>query len=158
MKDVSKLSWIAAFLGFACVLSLGDVRANQTDQITSDFDHVKIAPKEKDPKHTPKIECPDQVTAGEWFEVTVTCGVEALHPTMNTHYVNWIAIFKDDVEIARAYLNPVHTMPKVTFTIALERSCVLRVQEAPNHTAAWENSKKIKVVPAQSEDPAAGSK
>jgi len=130
-------------------------RANQTEQITADFDHVKKAPKETDPKHTPKIDCPAEVVAGEWFDVTVTCGIEALHPTLNNHYVGWIAIFKDDVEICRAYLNPVHTMPKVTFTIALERSCTLRVQEQPNHTAPWENSKKIKVVKPKNDDPAA---
>ena len=142
----------------ALAFPIGDAaRANQLDQIKPDFDHVKKAPKETDPKHTPKIECPDEVTAGDWFEVTVNCGVGAQHPTMDVHFVSWIALFKDDVEICRAYFNPVHTMPKVTFTIALERSCVLRVQEQPNHTAPWENSKKIKVNKPKSDDPAASS-
>jgi len=86
------------------------------------------------------------VKAGEWFDVTVRIGVEALHPTLEDHYINWIALYKDDVELARAYLHPVHTKPQVTFTIALERSAKLRVLEQPNHTAPWEASVNIDVV------------
>jgi superoxide reductase len=111
-------------------------------EITPDFDHNKTA---HDPKHTPKITAPDKVKAGEWFDVTVEVGDEARHPSLIEHHVRWIAIYKDDVEIARAYLHPVMSTPKVTFTIRLEQSCKLRALEEPTHTAAWESSKDIKV-------------
>ena len=96
-------------------------------------------------KHTPKITAPDSVKAGEWFDVTIESGVEKRHPSYQDHHVHWIALFKDDVELARAYLNPVHASPKVTFTIRLEDSCKLRAMEEPNHTAPWESSKGITV-------------
>jgi superoxide reductase len=111
-------------------------------EITPDFDHVKTG---QDPKHTPKITAPDKVKAGEWFDVTVEVGNEARHPSLIEHHVRWIAIYKDDVEIARTYLHPVFSTPKVTFTIRLEKSAKLRAMEEPTHTAAWETSKDIKV-------------
>ena len=116
---------------------------NQLEQITPAFDHLNTG---LDAKHTPKIEAPSKVKAGEWFDVTVSIGAEAVHPTLEDHYVNWIAIYKDDVELARVYLHPVHTKPQVTFTIALERSAKLRALEQPNHTAPWEASVDITVV------------
>jgi len=59
--------------------------------------------------------------------------------------VRSITIYKDDVEIARAYLHPVFSTPKVTFTIRLEQSAKLRAMEEPTHTAQWEASKNITV-------------
>lgn len=115
---------------------------NQKDQIKADFDHVK---KDFDPKHTPKIEAPDQVAPGEWFNVTVSVGAGAEHPTMDTHFVKWIALYKEDVEIARAYFSSVYSKPVVTFTIALDKSATLRALEEPNHSAPFESSKPVKV-------------
>ncbi len=111
-------------------------------QITPQFRHVNTA---KDPKHTPKITAPDSVKAGEWFDVTIESGIEKRHPSYQDHHVHWIALSKDDVELARAYLNPVHASPKVTFTIRLEDSCELRAMEEPNHTAPWVSTKAITV-------------
>jgi superoxide reductase len=111
-------------------------------EITPDFDHTKTA---QDPKHTPKITAPDTVKVGEWFDVTVEVGNESRHPSLVEHHVRWIAIYKDDVEIARTYLHPVFSTPKVTFTIRLEQSAKLRALEEPTHTAAWESSKQITV-------------
>ena len=130
-------------LGLVAILIAIPVVANQLEQITEEFKHVKT---DHDAKHTPKIEAPDQVVAGEWFDVTVSVGADQLHPTLEEHYINWIAIFKNDVELARAYLHPVHTKPVVTFTIALEESCTLVAMEQPNHTAPWRASKEITVV------------
>ena len=111
-------------------------------EITPDFDHVKTG---HDPKHTPKITAPDKVKAGQWFDVTVEVGDEARHPSLVEHHVRSITIYKDDVEIARAYLHPVFSTPKVTFTIRLEQSAKLRAMEEPTHTAQWEASKNITV-------------
>ena len=116
--------------------------ADVVPEITPDFDHMKTG---QDPKHTPRITAPDKVKAGEWFDVTVEVGNEARHPSLIEHHVRWIAIYKDDVEIARTYLHPVFSTPKVTFTIRLEKSAKLRALEEPTHTAAWETSKDIKV-------------
>ena len=63
------------------------------------------------------------------------------------HHVRYIALYKDSVEIARAYLHPVYSFPQVTFTITLDEGGALRAVEEPNHSAAWEASKKIVVVP-----------
>ena len=78
------------------------------DLMKPDFRKVKTS---LDPKHTPKVEAPDKVKAGEWFDVKVTIGVENVHPSMAEHHVQWIAIYKDDVEISRVYLHPVYSKP-----------------------------------------------
>ncbi len=111
-------------------------------EITPAFDANKSA---YDPKHTPLITAPEKVKAGEWFEVTVEIGAGGRHPSLEEHFVRYIAIFNGEVEIARTYLHPVYSSPKVTFTIRLERTSVLRAMEEPNHTAGWIAEKKIVV-------------
>ena len=74
-------------------------------------------------------------------------GAGGIHPSLAEHTVRYIALYKDTVEIARAYLHPVYSYPKVTFTIALDEGGILRALEEPTHSSAWEASKKIKVVP-----------
>ena len=145
-KPKRTMYWLGG-IGILMIAALAGIPviANQLEQITPEFKHIKT---DYDAKHTPKIDCPDEVVAGEWFDVTVTVGVDQLHPTLEEHYINWIAIYKNDVELARAYLHPVHTKPQVTFTIALEESAELVVLEQPNHTAPWKASKPIKVLPA----------
>jgi hypothetical protein len=61
--------------------------------------------------------------------------------------VRSIALYKDSAEIARIYLHPVFSAPRVTFTIALDEGGMLRALSEPTHSAAWEASKKISVVP-----------
>jgi superoxide reductase len=100
-----------------------------------------------DPLHSPKITAPDSVKRGEWFDVTVSVGTGRDHPSLTEHFVRYIALYKDTVEIARAYLHPVYSFPKVTFTITLDEGGALRAVEEPNHSAAWEVSRKIVVVP-----------
>ena len=51
------------------------------------------------------------------------------------------------MEIARTYLHPVYSLPVVTFTIALDEGGSLRAVAEPTHSAAWEASKKIEVLP-----------
>ena len=94
--------------------------------------------------HTPIIDAPDTVKAGEPFAVTITVG-KTPHPSQPDHAVQWIALYADEVELARATLTPTLTRPKVTFTVALDASATLRALEQPNHSAAWEASKKITV-------------
>ena len=79
--------------------------------------------------------------------VTVSVGAGSQHPSLQEHFVRYIALYKDSVEIARTYLHPVYSAPIVTFTIALDEGGSLRAVEEPTHSAAWETSKKIEVRP-----------
>ena len=90
---------------------------------------------------------PDRVKRGQWFDVTVSIGSEGEHPALSEHFIRYIALYINTAEISRVYLHPVYSYPKVTFTIALDEGGSLRALEEPNHSAAWEASKKITVVP-----------
>ena len=116
----------------------------QDDQFTPEFRAVHTT---VDEKHTPKIEAPDAVKRGEWFDVTVSVGVGAMHPSLSEHFVRYIALYKDSAEIARTYLHPVYSQPRVRFTIALDEGGLLRAVAEPTHSAAWESSRPIRVDP-----------
>jgi superoxide reductase len=119
------------------------VMAGQAEQFTPEF---KESRKSYDPKHTPKITAPEKVKRGEWFDVTITVGDGGEHPALSEHFIRYIALYINSAEIARVYLHPVYSMPKVTLTVALDEGGTLRAVEEPNHSAAWEASKKITVV------------
>ena len=118
--------------------------AGQEEQFTPEF---KALHSSYDAKHTPKLSAPDTVKRGEWFDVSVTVGAGGEHPSLSEHHVRYIALYKDSAEIARVYLHPVYSAPRVTFTIALDGSGTLRALAEPTHSAAWESSKKITVTP-----------
>ena len=127
-------------LGVASVHAAGE----QAEQFTPEFRQVRTS---HDAKHTPKIVAPASVKRGEWFPVTVSVGAGGQHPSLSEHFVRYIALYKDTVEIARVYFHPVYSLPMVTFTIALDESGSLRAVEEPTHSAAWEASQKIEVLP-----------
>lgn len=133
----------------ALILCLGlggsNVRAagEQAEQFTPEFHRIHT---NYDAKHTPKIVAPNSVKRGEWFNVTITVGAGGQHPSLSEHSVRYVALYKDTVEIARAYLHPVYSSPTVTFTIALDEGGSLRALAEPNHSAAWEASKQIEVL------------
>ena len=120
------------------------VWGGQAEQFTPEFKELR---KSFDPKHTPKIVAPDSVKRGQWFDVTVSVGAEGEHPSLSEHHVRYIALYINTAEIARVYLHPVYSFPKVTLTIALDEGGTLRAVEEPTHSAAWEASTKITVVP-----------
>jgi superoxide reductase len=130
------------------LLSLGAARVHaageQAEQFTPEFRQMHTS---FDQKHTPKIVAPESVKRGEWFTVTVSVGAGGQHPSLSEHFVRYIALYKDTVEIARVYLHPVYSLPMVTLTIALDEGGLLRAVEEPTHSAAWEASKKIDVLP-----------
>ena len=130
---------IVAALGFSLLAS-----AEQEEQFTPEFREVRSS---FDAKHTPKLVAPDSVKRGQWFEVSVSVGAGGEHPSLSEHHIRYIALYKDSAEIARAYLHPVFSAPKVTFTIAIDEGGSLRALAEPTHSAAWEASKKITVVP-----------
>jgi superoxide reductase len=133
---------IAALATFAVVVPA--TRAGQEEQFTPEFREVH---KTYDAKHTPKLTAPDSVKRGQWFDVTVTVGAGGEHPSLSEHHVRYIALYKDTAEVARVYLHPVFSAPRVVFTIALDESGTLRALAEPTHSAAWEASTRISVAP-----------
>ena len=148
-NDKPQLARAAVVLGFVLGQLVGGgltppLWGAQAEQFTPEFKELR---KSFDGKHTPKITAPDRVKRGEWFDVTITVGAESEHPSLSEHFVRYIALYIDSAEIARVYLHPIYSFPKVTFTIALDQGGSLRALEEPTHTAAWEASKKISVIP-----------
>jgi superoxide reductase len=141
MRRIHTVRFVVAVFWLALPLAAPTpAPGGQEEQFTPEFREVHSS---FDPKHTPRISAPDSVKRGQWFDVTVSVA----HPSLSEHFVRYIALYKDTAEIARVYLHPVFSAPKVTFTIALDESGTLRVLAEPTHSAAWEVSRKISVVP-----------
>jgi superoxide reductase len=141
--------WTAVAVGVALGVSIigavtQPVRGGQEEQFTPEYKQLRTS---FDPKHTPKIVAPDSVKRGQWFDVTVNIGAGGEHPSLSEHSIRYIALYINTAEIARVYLHPVYSFPKVTFTIALDEGGSLRAIAEPNHSAGWEAAKKIAVVP-----------
>jgi superoxide reductase len=139
-RAVSAALFAALITATAMVRGAGE----QAEQFTPEFRQVHTS---YDAKHTPKITAPASVKRGEWFPVTVSVGAGGQHPSLQEHFVRYIALYKDTVEIARVYLHPVYSAPTVTLTIALDEGGTLRAVEEPTHSAAWEATQKIEVQP-----------
>ena len=147
MTDAIRVSPGAVAAAMLCLALAGSparAAGDQAEQFTPEYQHLHTT---YDAKHSPKITAPDSVTRGDWFTVTVSVGAGAQHPSLGEHSIRYIALYKDTVEIARTYLHPVYSAPTVTFTIALDEGGTLRALAEPNHSAAWETSKKIEVKP-----------
>ena len=138
----------AALAVLGSSLALGALPAyaigEQAEQFTPEYRQLHTT---YDAKHSPKIIAPDSVKRGEWFDVTISVGAGGQHPSLSEHSIRYIALYKDTAEIARVYLHPIYSQPKVTFTIALDEGGSLRALAEPNHSAAWEVTKKIDVTP-----------
>jgi len=135
--------WAAAALALTLAWA-APAPAGQEEQFTPEFRALHTT---YDAKHTPKIVAPESVKRGQWFDVVVSVGSGGEHPSLAEHFVRYIALYKDTAEIARIYLHPVFSAPRVTFTIALDEGGMLRAIAEPTHSAGWEASKKITVAP-----------
>ncbi len=139
---------LATGLALPVLLACGSAqpaRAGQEEEFTPEY---KALHSSFDAKHTPKfVVAPDQVKRGHWFDVTVSVGAGGDHPSLGEHHIRYISLYLNTAEIARVYLHPVYSFPRVTFTLALDEGGVLRAIAEPTHSAAWEASKKITVVP-----------
>ena len=133
-----------ALFALAAVAAQAQPAGEQAEQFTPEFRQTHAS---YDAKHSPKIEAPDSVKRGEWFTVMVTVGSGSMHPSLQEHFVRYIALYKDSLEISRVYLHPVYSAPRVTFTVALDEGGALRAVAEPTHSAAWETSKTIVVRP-----------
>ena len=113
-----------------------------------------IYPPEKEgrEKHTPHIEAPDSVKAGEPFKVDITVGKEVPHPNTMEHHIKWIQLYAtvegrshNPVHIATFELAPTHAEPKVTVVMKLEKTATLHALSYCNLHGIWENTKRITV-------------
>jgi superoxide reductase len=96
-------------------------------------------------KHWPKIECPDTVEANKPFEVTINIGTGIDHPSELAHFIEWIEVNRGNCNIAREYLSPKYSFPRVTFKLAIEKDTMLVVRESCNLHGIWENKKQVTI-------------
>jgi superoxide reductase len=143
MKRIGVVVGLALSLSVVGAADKQPAQSGQEEQFTPEFKELR---RSFEPKHTPKIIAPDSVKRGQWFDVIVNIGAGSDHPSLSEHFVRYIALYINTAEIARVYLHPVYSFPKVTFTIALDEGGSLRAIAEPTHSAAWEASKKIVVV------------
>jgi superoxide reductase len=117
----------------------------------------------KTEKHVPVIECPDEVKAGEIFEVKAALGKEVSHPNTTAHHIRWIQLFfkpegdKFSYQVG-AYeftahgesvdgpdKGPVYTNHAVTASLKVSKPGVLHAASLCNIHGLWESSKAIRV-------------
>ncbi|WP_456327412.1 class II SORL domain-containing protein [Archaeoglobus sp.] len=98
--------------------------------------------------HTPEIECPDVVKAGEPFDVRISV---AKHPNKPEHSIRYVDVFF--AEEGRAF-NPVW-IARVKFSEYTEQEAVLKLKLQKSGTiialaycnlhGLWENYKEVRV-------------
>ncbi len=97
--------------------------------------------------HTPKIEAPDKVKAGETFKIKVWVGP---HPNTVEHSIRWIEVYFEEegrpfnpIMIARFMAEPGVTEPVLEISVKLSRSGTIHALAYCNLHGLWENSRKI---------------
>lgn len=117
----------------------------------------------KKEKHAPAIECPDEVKAGESFEVKASIGKEIAHPNTTEHHIRWISLYfhpegeNFTYDLGRFEFNahgesikganegPAYTHPEARTAIQLSKGGTLYATSYCNIHGLWENSKEIQV-------------
>ena len=117
----------------------------------------------KKEKHTPVIECPDQVKAGEPFEVKVSLGKEIAHPNTTEHHISWISLYflpegeKFTHQVGHFELSahgestagpnegPVYTHHGLTVLMRTSKPGTLQAVALCNIHGLWQSSKQIKL-------------
>jgi superoxide reductase len=99
--------------------------------------------------HTPKIEAPEKVKAGEPFEVSISVGP---HPNKVDHSIRRIEVYFSEegrnfnpILLASVDLAPEYAEPKLRLTLNLKRSGTLYVLGYCNLHGLWEARKEIKI-------------
>ena len=105
---------------------------------------VHMPNEEAKKKHTPVIEAPSKVKKGEPFEVKVIVGKEVPHPQATTHYIKWVTLWADEVEVARAEFDANLALPTVTFLVKLEKTSKLTALSYCNLHGLW-HSEEVEV-------------
>ena len=112
-------------------------------------------------KHVPVIECPDEVRAGEMFEVRVGLGKEEAHPNTTEHHIRWTSLYflpegdKFQHEVGHFRFSShgesvegpnqgsVHTGHSVVATMSTTKRGTLHALAYCNIHGLWESSKGI---------------
>jgi superoxide reductase len=99
--------------------------------------------------HTPKIEIPDKIKAGESFDIRVSVGP---HPNTAEHSIKWIEIYLyeegrafNPQSLFRAELTPGLTEPNVAIKLNLKNKGVLYAMEYCNLHGLWVSKKEFSV-------------
>jgi superoxide reductase len=118
----------------------------------------------KKEKHVPVIECPDQVKAGEFFEVKVSLGKEIAHPNTTEHHIRWISLYfhpegeKFTYDVGHFEFNAhgesvqgpdtssVYTHHEVTTSFKTSKPGTIHALSYCNIHGLWEYAKEIEVV------------
>jgi superoxide reductase len=117
----------------------------------------------KKEKHVPMIDCPDEVTAEEIFEVNVSVGSEVAHPNTTEHHIRWIRLYfypeggKVAYEVGSYEFaahgesadgpdtGPVYTHHGATAALKIKEPGTLYATSFCNIHGLWENAKAIRV-------------
>ena len=117
----------------------------------------------KKEKHVPVIECPEQVKADEFFDVTVTLGKEVAHPNTTEHHIRWIALYYQGegenfpLQLGRfeftahgehatgANKGPAYTNHRGVCSVKLGKPGTLLAAAYCNIHGLWEHTRQIKV-------------
>ncbi|MGR3317102.1 MAG: class II SORL domain-containing protein [Candidatus Anammoxibacter sp.] len=98
-------------------------------------------------KHTPVIEIPQTLRAGEFFDAKITVG-EIAHPNENEHFIQWIELYIGNVYLGRFDFVPVMTRPVITIPVVLSHAGLnssLRAVSRCNLHGLWEGTVSVKV-------------
>ena len=98
-------------------------------------------------KHTPVIEVPGTIKAGQFFDVTIRVG-EIEHPNENGHFIQWVELYAGEVYLGRFDFAPVISKPSVTIPINLAHEgmkTTLRAVSRCNLHGMWEGIQEVKV-------------
>jgi superoxide reductase len=117
----------------------------------------------KKEKHVPVIECPDEVAAGEMFDVKASLGKKIAHPNTTEHHIRWITLFfhpeggNFTYEVGHFEFNahgesvqgpnegPVYTHHSVTASMRISEPGTLYALALCNIHGLWESSKEIRL-------------
>ena len=117
----------------------------------------------KKEKHVPVIECPDEVKAGELFQVKVSLGKEIAHPNTTEHHISYISLyFHPEGEKFTHHVGnyefgahgeaasgpnegPVYTHHSVVTELKIDKPGTLYALAFCSIHGLWESSKEIKV-------------
>jgi len=126
-------------------------------------EHLQQADWKKE-KHVPVIECPDEVKAGEYFDVKVSLGKEIAHPNTTEHHISYITLYfhpegekfvhqvghyefsAHGESVAGPNEGSVYTFHGVTTSLKVSKGGTLYAVALCNIHGLWESAKVIKVV------------
>lgn len=115
----------------------------------------------KSEKHSPVIECPCTIKAGEAFEVKASLGKGVAHPNTTEHHISYISLyFKPDngkfpYQVGRYEFSahgesaagpnqgPVYTNPSAVASVTISEPGVLYAVSFCNIHGLWESSKAV---------------